>query len=175
MWQAVAPVCGVVSVIRMQFVTCNSNLSPLGSLTARSISVTFVQEKDGKEYTVQAPIGKHLLEVAHDNDIELEGALYNTSRHGTKPGCSCQRSSNRFSRQPVSNITQHNYITWSADPCPFSPTAAPKRSAIVTFVFVSAGACEASLACSTCHVVVEVCGPRSFLSCAGQHSSRALQ
>lgn len=38
-----------------------------------SISVTFVQEKDGKEITVQAPLGKHLLEVAHDNDIELEG------------------------------------------------------------------------------------------------------
>jgi ferredoxin len=37
------------------------------------ISVTFVTEKDGSETTVQAPIGKHLLEVAHDNDIELEG------------------------------------------------------------------------------------------------------
>eukprot|EP00879_Flechtneria_rotunda_P025666 GHRR01027300.1.p1 GENE.GHRR01027300.1~~GHRR01027300.1.p1 ORF type:complete len:232 (+),score=59.41 GHRR01027300.1:519-1214(+) len=57
---------------------------------AETIHVTFVTEKDGKEVTVKAPIGKHLLEVAHDNDIELEGA------------------------------------------------------------------CEASLACSTCHVVVEV-------------------
>eukprot|EP00879_Flechtneria_rotunda_P023544 GHRR01024907.1.p1 GENE.GHRR01024907.1~~GHRR01024907.1.p1 ORF type:complete len:186 (+),score=52.32 GHRR01024907.1:519-1076(+) len=56
---------------------------------AETIHVTFVTEKDGKEVTVKAPIGKHLLEVAHDNDIELEGA------------------------------------------------------------------CEASLACSTCHVVVE--------------------
>lgn len=41
---------------------------------ACSISVTFVSEKDGSETTVKAPIGKHLLEVAHDNDIELEGA-----------------------------------------------------------------------------------------------------
>lgn len=41
---------------------------------AETISVTFVSEKDGSETTVKAPIGKHLLEVAHDNDIELEGA-----------------------------------------------------------------------------------------------------
>lgn len=39
-----------------------------------SISVTFVSEKDGSETTVKAPIGQHLLEVAHKNDIELEGA-----------------------------------------------------------------------------------------------------
>jgi hypothetical protein len=38
-----------------------------------SIAVTFVSEKDGTETTVRAPVGKHLLEVAHDNDIELEG------------------------------------------------------------------------------------------------------
>ncbi|KAF6258468.1 putative adrenodoxin [Scenedesmus sp. NREL 46B-D3] len=41
---------------------------------AETISVTFVSEKDGSETTVKAPIGKHLLEVAHDNDVELEGA-----------------------------------------------------------------------------------------------------
>lgn len=40
-----------------------------------SISVTFVSEKDGSETTVQAPIGQHLLEVAHKNDIELEGVF----------------------------------------------------------------------------------------------------
>lgn len=40
---------------------------------ACSISVTFVSEKDGSETTVKAPIGQHLLEVAHKNDIELEG------------------------------------------------------------------------------------------------------
>jgi hypothetical protein len=38
------------------------------------ISVTFVSEKDGTETTVQVPIGQHLLEAAHRNDIELEGA-----------------------------------------------------------------------------------------------------
>jgi ferredoxin len=35
--------------------------------------VTFV-DKDGREETVSAPLGKSLLEVAHANDIELEGA-----------------------------------------------------------------------------------------------------
>lgn len=37
-----------------------------------SISVTFIDKED-KEHTVQAPIGKNLLEVAHDNEIDLEG------------------------------------------------------------------------------------------------------
>lgn len=39
-----------------------------------SISVTFKDEKDGSETTVQAPLGKSLLEVAHENGVELEGA-----------------------------------------------------------------------------------------------------
>jgi ferredoxin len=36
--------------------------------------VTFKDDKDGSEKTVRAPIGKSLLEVAHENDVELEGA-----------------------------------------------------------------------------------------------------
>jgi ferredoxin-2, mitochondrial len=40
-----------------------------------SISVTFISDKDGSEQTVTtAAIGKSLLEVAHDHDVELEGA-----------------------------------------------------------------------------------------------------
>jgi len=37
------------------------------------IRVTFV-EPDGEEYEVEAALGDHMLDVAHDNDIELEGA-----------------------------------------------------------------------------------------------------
>ncbi|KAJ9524067.1 hypothetical protein QJQ45_022574 [Haematococcus lacustris] len=37
------------------------------------ISVTFI-DKDGLEHNVPAPIGKNLLEVAHDNEVDLEGA-----------------------------------------------------------------------------------------------------
>ncbi|XP_062233396.1 uncharacterized protein LOC133930700 [Phragmites australis] len=37
------------------------------------ISVTFVN-KDGTEQTIRVPIGMSMLEAAHENDIELEGA-----------------------------------------------------------------------------------------------------
>ncbi|KAK1262964.1 hypothetical protein QJS04_geneDACA013561 [Acorus gramineus] len=37
------------------------------------ISVTFV-DKDGEEKHVKVPIGMSMLEAAHENDIELEGA-----------------------------------------------------------------------------------------------------
>jgi ferredoxin len=36
--------------------------------------VTFKDEKDGTEQTVRVAIGKSLLEAAHENEIELEGA-----------------------------------------------------------------------------------------------------
>ncbi|KAG5178625.1 2Fe-2S ferredoxin-type domain-containing protein, partial [Tribonema minus] len=38
-----------------------------------SVNVTFV-EADGRKVSVKAPLGKSLLEVAHENDVELEGA-----------------------------------------------------------------------------------------------------
>jgi 2Fe-2S ferredoxin len=48
-----------------------------GRGTARALSakvpITFV-DKDGTEIPVEATVGKSLLEVAHENDIELEGA-----------------------------------------------------------------------------------------------------
>ncbi len=43
------------------------------STMSGSIAVTFLT-KDGHEQTVRAPLGQSLLEVAHANDIELEGA-----------------------------------------------------------------------------------------------------
>ena len=36
--------------------------------------MTFTDEKDGSVKTVKAPLGQSLLEVAHANDIDLEGA-----------------------------------------------------------------------------------------------------
>ena len=41
--------------------------------TKKMIKVTFT-EKTGEEITVNAEIGKSLMEAAHDNDVELEGA-----------------------------------------------------------------------------------------------------
>lgn len=37
-----------------------------------SVSITYI-DKEGKEHTVAAPIGKNLMEVAHENEIDLEG------------------------------------------------------------------------------------------------------
>lgn len=36
------------------------------------ITITYI-DKEGKEHTVSAPVGKNLLEIAHDNEIDLEG------------------------------------------------------------------------------------------------------
>lgn len=38
-----------------------------------TVSLTYI-DPSGEEHPVQAEIGKHLLDVAHDNNIELEGA-----------------------------------------------------------------------------------------------------
>jgi ferredoxin len=40
---------------------------------AEKISVTFV-DKDGEETEIKVPVGTSMLEAAHENDIELEGA-----------------------------------------------------------------------------------------------------
>lgn len=48
--------------------------STSASAPPESITVTYTDEKDGTTKTVQAPIGESLLEVAHQNDIDLEGA-----------------------------------------------------------------------------------------------------
>lgn len=39
----------------------------------RNVAITYV-EPDGTEKTVEAAIGQNLLDVAHDNGVELEGA-----------------------------------------------------------------------------------------------------
>ncbi|XP_052162092.1 adrenodoxin-like protein 2, mitochondrial isoform X1 [Oryza glaberrima] len=43
------------------------------SQSKEKISVTFVN-KDGTEQTISVPVGMSMLEAAHENDIELEGA-----------------------------------------------------------------------------------------------------
>jgi ferredoxin len=42
---------------------------------ANTVKITYV-EGDGTETTVDAEIGKNLMDVAHDNNIELEGASF---------------------------------------------------------------------------------------------------
>lgn len=45
----------------------------LGIRLAETVPITYI-ETDGTERTVDAEIGKNLLDVAHDNNVELEGA-----------------------------------------------------------------------------------------------------
>jgi len=44
----------------------------LAPMNATTVPVTFI-EPDGTEREVQAEVGKHLLDAAHDNNVELEG------------------------------------------------------------------------------------------------------
>lgn len=41
---------------------------------APTISVTYHDEKDESVKTVRVPVGENLMEAAHENDIDLEGA-----------------------------------------------------------------------------------------------------
>ncbi|KAK8914614.1 hypothetical protein KSP39_PZI023462 [Platanthera zijinensis] len=55
------------------FSTTAANEACEGHEHKEKISVTFV-DKDGEEKTISVPVGMSMLEAAHDNDIELEGA-----------------------------------------------------------------------------------------------------
>lgn len=50
-----------------------NNTSEEGSEQKETISVSFV-DKDGEEQHIKVPVGMSMLEAAHVNDIELEGA-----------------------------------------------------------------------------------------------------
>ncbi|GMI81342.1 mitochondrial ferredoxin 1, ARABIDOPSIS MITOCHONDRIAL FERREDOXIN 1 [Hibiscus trionum] len=53
--------------------SASNNASEGGDEQKETISVTFVS-KDGEEIPIRVPIGMSMLEAAHQNDIELEGA-----------------------------------------------------------------------------------------------------
>ncbi|XP_057473712.1 uncharacterized protein LOC130762086 [Actinidia eriantha] len=53
--------------------TAAGNSQEGGDEDKEKISVTFV-DKDGEEKQIKVPIGMSMLEAAHENDIELEGA-----------------------------------------------------------------------------------------------------
>ncbi|KAL4333333.1 hypothetical protein GQ457_07G039480 [Hibiscus cannabinus] len=53
--------------------SASNNASEGGDGQKETISVTFVS-KDGEEIPIQVPVGMSMLEAAHQNDIELEGA-----------------------------------------------------------------------------------------------------
>nr|XP_043636817.1 adrenodoxin-like protein 1, mitochondrial isoform X2 [Erigeron canadensis] len=58
---------------RALFSTTATGSADGGNEDDQKISVTFV-DKDGEETQIKVPVGMSMLEAAHQNDIELEGA-----------------------------------------------------------------------------------------------------
>ncbi|TKW19717.1 hypothetical protein SEVIR_4G038700v4 [Setaria viridis] len=63
----------VKSMSNVLFSTATSGDQDESNQEKQVISVTFVN-KDGSEKTIRVPVGMSMLEAAHENDIELEGA-----------------------------------------------------------------------------------------------------
>ncbi|XP_051147107.1 adrenodoxin-like protein 2, mitochondrial [Andrographis paniculata] len=59
--------------LRHELFSSTSNKPDPEDNNAEKINVTFV-DKDGEETHVKVPVGMSMLEAAHENDIELEGA-----------------------------------------------------------------------------------------------------
>ncbi|KAL7437730.1 hypothetical protein ACHAXM_006222 [Skeletonema potamos] len=54
--------------------TLGNRFTTIRALSSKeTVTITYC-DPDGTEHPVEAEIGKHLLDVAHDNNIELEGA-----------------------------------------------------------------------------------------------------
>ena len=51
----------------------------LGLMPWCRITVTYYDEKDNSETTVQVPLGENLLEAAHQNNVDLEGQSAHTT------------------------------------------------------------------------------------------------
>jgi hypothetical protein len=56
-----------------KFCTSSTTSSENGDEETEKITIIFV-DKDGEEIPVKVPIGMSVLEAAHENDIDLEGA-----------------------------------------------------------------------------------------------------
>lgn len=69
---------------------------------AETVSITYV-EADGTEKAVQAEVGMNMMEVAHDNGVELEGRLRLSSRYFVK--CNVQ---------PILDLHAHRSLTRSS-------------------------------------------------------------
>lgn len=63
-----------LQLLKKQFLSSNAaDKAQDGRGEEEKISVTFV-DKDGEEKVIKVPIGMSMLEAAHENDIDLEGA-----------------------------------------------------------------------------------------------------
>ncbi|MCL7025204.1 hypothetical protein MKW94_022957 [Papaver nudicaule] len=70
-----APCSGYLQTMKHRRLSTSAadNAQGKGDKQEKKISVIFI-DKDGEEKKIQVPIGMNILEAAHENDIELEGA-----------------------------------------------------------------------------------------------------
>ena len=54
--------------------TNNATTTPLPSTVKETVKITFI-EANGTEKIVEAEIGKNLMEIAHEHNVELEGTV----------------------------------------------------------------------------------------------------
>jgi ferredoxin len=101
--------------------------------------VTYYDEKDKSETTVLVPLGQNLLEAAHENNVDLEGKIR------------IAMAAHQLGLQNTRCNVDSPFQGGSAHACHL-------LSMLHLETLLDAGACECSLACSTCHVVVEVRG-----------------
>jgi len=127
----------------------NSNSSTTSTTTSTTesksndrkfINVTFI-DKSGKRIEVKAPLGMNMLEVAHKNDIDLEGFIL-------------------IFFQFWKFHTNYFIIFYV---CLFFVYSCLFVFFLNDYDFKILGACECSLACSTCHVILE---PKYYKSLA---------
>lgn len=107
----------------------------------QTVKMTFV-DVDGEEKEVDARVGDSLLDVAHENEIEIEG---------THP-CALLT--------PQHRMTRSSRLLWL--PCVPALRCDVLRCALRALVQhrsysrrTAPGACGGEVACSTCHVIVE--------------------
>lgn len=103
--------------------------------------------------TVDAPIGDSMLEVAHANNIDIEGAY---------PMDLCVRSmtaASTIKRRMLgwARVTFHIYTAgvWSSCTACSEPSPAKRLTLSIRTRSLRAGACGGETACSTCHIIVE--------------------
>ncbi|XP_031570143.1 adrenodoxin-like [Actinia tenebrosa] len=69
---------GGVSYFMKTFARCNSNTTdPKGKPKPQTVTISFI-DRDGDKISVKGKVGDSLLDVAKDNDIDLEGACEGT-------------------------------------------------------------------------------------------------
>jgi ferredoxin len=113
----------------------------LGLLNADTVKITYV-EADGSSKTVDAEIGQNLMDVAHANDIELEGTYLHCTVRFDELCEECQIMCG------ISRVWLG--LVW------FLSSSMEKESRNTYTIYSSLlGACGGELACSTCHLIFE--------------------